>query len=162
MSNFFNSLDFRLTDLKLLSPQRVMGHNRGVVNLDIVIKWSLTMGEKNGSKWSLKQLFRRWHGRGKSEAKERVDGAAIDLDMIMNWSLHAILKWQGNRGTPNLFLPMPWNLQSMPQVPLHQLQETSTLQPSSPRLIRILLYLTVRSRTTTFLILLTKMPLQNK
>ena len=41
MSNFFNSSDFRLTDLELLLPQRVMGHNRGVVNLDIVIKQSL-------------------------------------------------------------------------------------------------------------------------
>ena len=41
MSNFFNSSDFRLTDLELLSPQRVVGHNWGVVNLDIVIKQSL-------------------------------------------------------------------------------------------------------------------------
>ena len=150
MSNFFNSLDFRLTDLELLLPQRVVGHNQGVVNPDIVIN---NERKKNGSKWSLKQLFRRWHGRGKSEAKERVDRAAINLDMIMNQSLNVILKEQGNGGTPMLFLPTPWNLQSMPQVPLHQLQETLTLQPSSPRLICILLYLTVRSRTTTFLIL---------
>ena len=41
MSNFFNSLDFKLTDLELLLPQRVVGHNQGVVNLDIVIKQSL-------------------------------------------------------------------------------------------------------------------------
>jgi hypothetical protein len=56
MSNFFNSSDFRPTDLELLSPKRVVGHNRGVVNLDIVIKRSLRYIDnerKKSSKWSL-------------------------------------------------------------------------------------------------------------
>ena len=155
MSNFFNSLDFKLTDLELLSPQRVVGHNRGVVNLDIVIKRSLQYINNEREKMVPNGVWNNYSedDMGRSEVKERVDRAAIDLDMIINWSLHAILKGQGNGGTPILFLPTPWNLQSMPQVPLHQLQETLTLQPSSPRLIHILLYLTVRSRTTTFLIL---------
>lgn len=34
MSNFFNSSDFRLTDLGLLLPKRVVVHDGGVVNLD--------------------------------------------------------------------------------------------------------------------------------
>ena len=57
MSKFFNSSDFGLTDLGLLSPKKVVVHDGGVVNLDIVINQSLWYEKKkvpNGSKWSLK------------------------------------------------------------------------------------------------------------
>ena len=46
MSNFFNSSDLRLTDLRLLSPKRSVVHDKEVVNLDIVINRSLRYIEK--------------------------------------------------------------------------------------------------------------------
>ena len=50
MSNFFNSSNFRLTDLGLLSPKRVVGHDKRVVNLDIVINRSLRYIENERKK----------------------------------------------------------------------------------------------------------------
>ena len=116
MSNFFNSSDFRLTDLELLLPQRVMGHNRGVVNLDIVIKRSLQYINNEWFQMESETIIQKmtWERKKWSERKGGWSGhrSRYDHEPIITCDPKRTREW-GNTN-PVLTMKSPVNASSAP------------------------------------------------